>query len=548
MKIYNRPNQSGGGAAIQMSPSFIRIEVQGCAHMLRLAVVCLMFAAAAPASAIVFGVNNGSDSEDLIPGDGKCDTDGAGTCTLRAAIQETNARATGEDEIEIEVPEAGLATPLPDITIPVVISGLGSASTTITTTTEFLEFRIFNVTVPKPGWVYLNDMTITRGGARDGWVTCAVGGVNNSGTGTVNITKCVITGNVGGVSNSSGSMNITDSAIDGNQTGYIGGGVCMDGGTVTILDSSVSGNQCFVGSGGTVVSEGGGIFCRAGLLIISNTVISGNWCLVSQSSSFPKGGGIFCDKGIVNLSNSTIESNRLFDLDPKGVSPSEGGGLINLNGWVSILNCLFRFNYALIGAGLSNDFGTVTLTNSTMSRNGGIDSTQVGGAVLNEAGLVNLSNSTFSGNVSADGNGIVNIASSVVKNSLFDDRVSGGFISKGFNLVRIVDGSTGFTASTDQTGTVASPLDPMLDPAGLQDNGGNSLTIALLPGSPARDKASSQGIDIGLTTDQRGFGFPRTIDDLAIPNAAGGDGTDIGAFEAGIPSPTPKPTPTPKNH
>jgi hypothetical protein len=143
--------------------------------------------------------------------------------------------------------------------------------------------------------------------------------------------------------------------------------------------------------------------------------------------------------------------------------------------------------------------------------------------------LGNLSKKHLSGNTSADDNGVVNIASAQAKNSLFDDRVSWAFISQGFNLVRIVDGATGFTAPTDQTGTAALPLDPMLDPAGLQDNGGPTLTIALLPGSPALDQASSQAIVLGLTTDQRGFGFPRIFDNLFIPNAVGGDGTDVGA-------------------
>src|SRR5262249_35549236 len=62
---------------------------------------------------------------------------------------------------------------------------------------------------------------------------------------------------------------------------------------------------------------------------------------------------------------------------------------------------------------------------------------------------------------------------------------------------------------------LASPLDPKLGP--LQDNGGPTLTMALLPGSPA--------IDAGAPTDsewdQRGPGYPRLV------NRA----TDIGAYE-----------------
>jgi hypothetical protein len=59
-------------------------------------------------------------------------------------------------------------------------------------------------------------------------------------------------------------------------------------------------------------------------------------------------------------------------------------------------------------------------------------------------------------------------------------------------------------------------VDPMLGP--LQDNGGPTWTMALLPGSPA--------IDVGDNTDapdwdQRGEGFPRIVNGVI----------DIGAFE-----------------
>ena len=64
----------------------------------------------------------------------------------------------------------------------------------------------------------------------------------------------------------------------------------------------------------------------------------------------------------------------------------------------------------------------------------------------------------------------------------------------------------------------------MLGP--LQNNGGPTLTHALLPGSPAIDRGKNFS---GSAADQRGF--PRTNDDLSLPNGAGGDGTDIGAVE-----------------
>jgi hypothetical protein len=69
----------------------------------------------------------------------------------------------------------------------------------------------------------------------------------------------------------------------------------------------------------------------------------------------------------------------------------------------------------------------------------------------------------------------------------------------------------------------------------LADNGGPTKTRSLQSGSPAIDKGNS----FGETTDQRGSARPD--DDPAVPNATGGDGTDIGAYER-ISTPPPAPT------
>ena len=69
--------------------------------------------------------------------------------------------------------------------------------------------------------------------------------------------------------------------------------------------------------------------------------------------------------------------------------------------------------------------------------------------------------------------------------------------------------------------------DPLLDPAGLQDNGGPTPTIALQPASPAINRGNRAALaDLALNTDQRGF--PRPVGSAVV---AGGDGSDIGAFE-----------------
>ena len=68
--------------------------------------------------------------------------------------------------------------------------------------------------------------------------------------------------------------------------------------------------------------------------------------------------------------------------------------------------------------------------------------------------------------------------------------------------------------------------DPQLGP--LQDNGGPTFMHAPLPGSPVIDQGKNF---VGSDSDQRGNGFFRTVDFSALPNASGGDGTDIGAVE-----------------
>jgi hypothetical protein len=72
--------------------------------------------------------------------------------------------------------------------------------------------------------------------------------------------------------------------------------------------------------------------------------------------------------------------------------------------------------------------------------------------------------------------------------------------------------------------------DPLLGP--LANNGGPTLTMGLLAGSPALGVGSNPN---DYTYDQRGPGFPRTVGGL----------TDIGAFQGTVAAPAAKiPAPT----
>jgi len=263
-----------------------------------------------------------------------------------------------------------------------------------------------------------------------------------------------------------------------------------------------------------------------------------------DSNVISYGAGLYNNTGTVSVVNSTFNNNNA----------DGGGGIFNENGVVSVTGCTFHDNGASIwGGGITSFAGTVNVTNSTFYANiaysrqtSGIFG--VGGGIAN-FGTLNLTNSTVTANFSGAGGsgvfsgngstaGVVNTRSTIIALNYGGESFSGtspdvfgAFQSQGVNFIGKKDGSTGFTVATDKRGTIASPLNPALSPKGLRDNGGPTQTVALLQGSPAIDKGTSNGLTGTLTTDQRGFS--RTVDNSSIANASGGDGTDIGAFEFG---------------
>ena len=159
------------------------------------------------------------------------------------------------------------------------------------------------------------------------------------------------------------------------------------------------------------------------------------------------------------------------------------------------------------------------MTNSTFSGNYN-NGPGAGGGILNaNASTLTLTNSTLSGNSSLQGGGIFNVSTLTINNTIVAHSTGGDIfsthtISSSNNLIQ--DGSGGLT------GTITG--DPLLGP--LQNNGGPTQTMAPLPGSPAIDAGNNRLIPPGVTTDQRGTGFPRIVNGTV----------NIGAFEGSIAS------------
>jgi hypothetical protein len=315
-------------------------------------------------------------------------------------------------------------------------------------------------------------------------------------------------------------LTITNGRFSSSRTIGRGGGIYSDGATLTITNSTISGNSVSTGGDTSGDSRGGGIYSNGGTLTITNSTISGNTASVYDSelhTDFAGGGGIFNNGGTVTITNSTISGNTASRSGFDYKSDFAGGG------------------------GIYNNGGTVTVTNSTISGNTAFSIHSSGGGIYSNGGTGTITNSTISGNTASGpnpasafasnrGGGIGNSGSVNARNTIIAGNMaftapdySGTLTSQGYNLVGNGDKAAITPATGDQIGTAASPIDPKLGP--LQDNGGPTLTMALLSGSSARDK----GVSGGANTDQRGF--TRPVDNPAFPNAAGGDGSDIGAFE-----------------
>jgi hypothetical protein len=155
--------------------------------------------------------------------------------------------------------------------------------------------------------------------------------------------------------------------------------------------------------------------------------------------------------------------------------------------------------------------GAVTFTNCTLTANrtntqdDGFGALNAGGGIFLWDGTALLHNTLVAGNLRG---GAAPVADDVPGTAL-DPASAGNLIGTG--------GAGGLV--TGVNGNRVGVADPGLAP--LADNGGPTLTCALLPGSPARDAGDNALVPAGLATDQRGPGFARVLHGTV----------DVGAFE-----------------
>jgi CSLREA domain-containing protein len=353
-----------------------------------------------------FTVGTTADAVDANPGDGLCRT-AALTCSLRAAVQETNA--------------------LPGL------QGIALGSNTT-----------YALSIPGTGddVAAAGDLDIT-------------GDLTITGPGTIDAASLDRAIDVHG-----GTVGLTNVTITHGQTADWGGGVYARAGTVTLTGVTSTANQAQVGGGlavaapatgvvrsSSVVSGNGAVFgggvAAAGSLTVTSSTVTAN-------ASTSLGGGVLAT-GILSIDGSTVSANT---------TPSLGGGILGL-GATTITASTVTGNQALAGGGIMIG-GTGSITRSTISANTASAGGGAGG--LLNTGTLTLSTSTVSGNSAPFGGGVFNGGTTYGWHgtlTIVDATItanSGGGLGNDAGVSTTVTNSIigGQTAGTDCAGTITS--------------------------------------------------------------------------------------------
>ncbi len=405
--------------------------------------------------------------------------------------------------------------------------------------------------IANTGFLSLNSVTIqgnsAEGGESDG---LAFRDINLSGQG-------------GGISNVSGTVEIVNSLISENRTRYAGGGIRNFSGQMTLIDTRVSGNTAGFTFGGRSAGFGGGI-SNSGLITIDRSTIQGNSAgptIFTLDADYGyaeraslrggRGGGIYNGRdGSLSVTDSVVDKNLAGtdDANPHAFYELEagyGGGIFS-QGDLTITSSSIVSNTASLDGGAIRQFRGITLLiNGTLSSN---DAGRDGGAISLEQGSLEIANTTITANRAdtddldsavGGGGGIrtddapgssippqLILVNSIVSGNLRGQEGSESpnnldgqtpELESRYNLVG--SGPTSPSHPSNRNGID----DPQLGP--LQNNGGSTPTHAPLSTSPALEAGPNDPL-IGpeqevLPFDQRGPGFPRLS----------GDRLDIGAVE-----------------
>jgi predicted outer membrane repeat protein len=341
-------------------------------------------------------------------------------------------------------------------------------------------------------------------------------------------------GRSGGAMHVNGIVTITDVSMQRNVARETGGAIDYTSGpSLTVTSCGISSNVASTG-------EGGGIEDDA---FLSTLQLLGDF--ISGNTAAGPGGGV-CDDSDGTLTDISTGSTAVGNVISLNTSQDRGGGIFTTATSVNFNSSLISGNRAIDGGGVATIFDTsassfatsIMFVNDTFAANTASDR---GGALFADAVVggqgnalsVYLLNDTLDVNTANAGSGVfvANSGGAPAAVTLANTLVAGnplGGIGPNFGTsgtAALV--SDGHNLNSDKSGTfltkagdLTNITNPMLGP--LQDNGGPTFTVALLPGSAAIDAGDDA---LAPAVDQRGVLRPQD----------GGSGlgphVDIGAFE-----------------
>jgi hypothetical protein len=399
-----------------------------------------------------------------------------------------------------------------------------------------------------------NNCTITNNKVTAG--TVGGGAFGNSGTGSLlNLNNCTLTGNssstVGGVIQDTGTNTVTtltNCTVSGNSAGTIAAGIYVkgSGNTVTITGSTFFNNTS---NGSAVLAESG----TNSVINIANSAITGN---TGNIASFNFGSTLT----MTGMNSQVTVTNTLFDnnqgLNRGCIYQDAAGSSLTIVGSTFSNNKATQNGY---GGAVSDNSGKLTITNCTLVNNvvtGTTVNSQGGALSVNGSDVAaTIRNSTLTGNTATatSGNtsggairflaGSLTIVNSIVAGNssttapdLFDPNNAA---SVSFSLIGVagadVPGSGDSVTATATNGNivnVSAGLSTLQNNGGLMVGASASLvplpTIAPQSTSTVIDAGSNALVGTGITTDERGPGFNRIINNRV----------DMGAFEFQPPATT----------
>jgi predicted outer membrane repeat protein len=349
---------------------------------------------------------------------------------------------------------------------------------------------------------------------------------------------------------------ITAGKADGSplQSTTVGGGVrLVSGDSPTLANLTIIGNDALANGGGMFngansnpaltgvtftgnhANNGGGVYTEdssptlTAVTFNGNSANNGGGMSATISSAPTLANVVFTNNSVVTNGGGMVISSYsvplLTDVSFTANNAAVGGGLyIGVASNPALSRVTINQNTADYGAGIylsgnmGTDFAYYTAENMTVSDNNAVFD---GGGMYAYYGNASLTNVTFSNNSALrNGGGIYNDNSSAsyFRNILIANNVGGDCMNTGGSGSSVdnslfEDVANACGAVNGVNGNILG-LDPNLGP--LADNGGSTLTISLLPGSPAINSGMNNGCP---ATDQRGMIRPL------------GGICDIGAYE-----------------